>query len=61
MKESLINEVCKAWGWTQADLAARMGYSLGTIKNASATPSKITVPMKAHLKTLLELAKLCKK
>lgn len=60
-KETLINQVRKAWGWTHADLAKRMCYSVGTIKNASATPTKITGPMEAHLKTLLELAKLQKK
>lgn len=60
-KESLVNQVRKAWGWSHADLAARMGYSVGTIKNASSTPSTLTGPMEAHLKTLLELAELRKK
>ncbi len=57
-KDSLINQVCKAWGWKQKDLADKMGYSLQAIRNVSSNNEVLTLPMQKHLETLLELAEL---
>lgn len=60
MKESLINQVCKALDIDHAALAEKMGYTLQTIRNASHDPDKLTKPMTKHLQTLLACASFIK-
>ena len=55
-EDNLINQVCKAWGWKQKELAEKMGYSLQAIRNVSSNSEMLTLPMQKHLETLLELA-----
>ncbi len=56
-EDNLINQVCKAWGWRQTELAEKMGYSLQAIRQASSNEDKLTLPMRKHLETLLQLSK----
>lgn len=60
-KQNLINEVCKALDIDHTALAEKMGYTLQTIRNASHNPDKLTKPMIAHLRTLLDCASFLKK
>lgn len=57
--ENLIDAVLLAFGWKVKDLATRLGYgSPQSLYNMRNDPAKITPAIRAHLKTLLELAEL---
>lgn len=59
-KSSYINQVCKELGIKQGELAEMMGYKLSFIRQVSADESRLTLPMRKHLETLIENHKLRK-
>ena len=57
MNANLVQNVCRAYGWSQSQLAEKMGYSIQTIRNVSSNPAIMPTSMQKHLETLLHLAK----